>query len=76
MCVSKVQLIALRALGLDLKRIQLCVILNDQGRALDVALLQAAHGLADSMLRQPAHLADECAQPIEIVVEGLECMSG
>ena len=30
---------------------------------------------ADGMLGQPAHLADQRAQPVEIVVERLERMS-
>ena len=43
--------------------------------ALDVALDEAAHRLADRMLGEPAHLADERAQPVDVLVERLERMS-
>ena len=63
------------ALGLDLQRVQLLVVFNDARGALNVALLEAAHRLADGMLGKAAHFADQRPQPIEIVVERLECMS-
>ena len=41
----------------------------------DVALDQAAHRFLDGMFGKPAHLADERAQPVDILVERLERMS-
>ena len=63
------------AFGLDLKRVELLVVLDDPLGAFEVAVDQAAHRFADRMLGQPAHLADERAQPIEILVEYFERMS-
>jgi len=59
------------ALGLDLERVELLVVLDDPLGAFQVAIDEAAHRFADGVLGQPAHLADERAQPIEILVEGL-----
>ena len=63
------------ALGLDLERVELLVVLDDLLRAFEVALDEAAHRFADGMLGEPAHLADERAQPVEILVERLDRMS-
>ena len=62
-------------LGLDLERVELLVVLDDLGGAVEVALHQAAHRLADRMFGQAAHLADERAQPVEVLVERLDRMS-
>jgi hypothetical protein len=61
-------------LRLNLQYIELLVVLDDLGRTFDVALDEAAHGLADRMFRQSAHLADQRAKAVEILVEGFERM--
>jgi hypothetical protein len=48
--------------------------LDDPGGAFEVPLDEAPHRLADRMLGEPAHLADERAEAIEILVECLERM--
>ena len=40
----------------------------------DVALDEAAHRLADRVLGKAAHLADERAQPLQVLVEGFQRM--
>ena len=47
----------------------------DPAYRFEVALDEAAQGLADGMLGQPAHLADERAQAVEVLVERLDRMS-
>ena len=61
-------------LGLDLERIELLVVLDDLGRAIEVMLDKAAHGFANGMFGKTAHLADERAQPVQVLVERLDCM--
>ena len=63
------------ALGLDLERVELLVVLDDLRGALEVALDEAAHRFADRMFGKAAHLADERAQAIDVFVERLERMS-
>jgi hypothetical protein len=41
-----------------------------------VALDEAAHCLDDGLLRQLAHLADEPAKAVDVLVKGLERMAG
>ena len=61
-------------LRLDLEHVELLVLSDDALGALDVALGEAAHGFADRVLGKAAHLADERAQPVEILIECLERM--
>ena len=64
------------ALGLDLERVELVVVLRRLRAAPSTSRCdQAAHRFADRMLGKAAHLADERAQPVEILVERLERMS-
>ena len=62
-------------LGLDLEHVELLVVLDDLRPRHRVALDQAAHRLADRMLGEAAHLADQRAQPLKVLVEGLERVS-
>ena len=61
-------------LGLHLERIELLVIEDHLLGALEVALDEAAHGVPDRMFGKAAHLADERAQALQILVECLERM--
>jgi len=63
------------AFGLDLERIELLVLLDDLQGAIEVAPDEAAHGLADRMFGKPAHLADQRAQPLDVLIERLQRMS-
>ena len=62
------------ALGLHLERVELLVVANDLLGTADIALDQAAHRFADRIFGEPAHLADERAQSVEVLVECLERM--
>ncbi len=57
------------------ERIELLVIVDDLLRPFEVALHEAAQGFADGMFGQPAHLADERAQSVQVLVERLDRMS-
>jgi DNA-binding transcriptional LysR family regulator len=61
--------------GFHFERIELLVILDDALGPFDISLDKAAHRLADAVLGQTTHLADQGAKPVEILVEGFECMS-
>ena len=63
-------------LGFDLERVELLVVLDDACAPSVSRWIEAAHGFADRMLREPAHLADQRAQPLDVLVERLERMSG
>jgi len=63
-------------LGLDLQGIDLLVTLDDVERSFGVTLDEAAHRLADRLMRELAHLADEPAKPLDIFVEGFDRVAG
>ena len=48
---------------------------SGEASAVEVALDKAAHGFADRMFGEAAHLADERAKPFDVLVERLDRMS-
>ena len=62
-------------LDLGLERVDLLVAADDLGGGDRVAPDQRLHRVADRDFGEPAHLADERAQPLDLLVERLERMS-
>ena len=61
---------------LNLEAVDLLVALDDPKRAFVIALDEAPHRLADGFMRLLAHFADEPAEAIDVIIEGLERMAG
>src|SRR3546814_2617535 len=61
-------------LDLGFERVDLLVALDDLRRKALVAVADRGHRLEQRLLGAPSHLADQAAQAVQILVEGLDGM--
>jgi len=61
-------------LDLGFERVDLLVALHDLRREVEVAHVERGHRLEQRLFGAAAHLADQPAQAVEILVEGLDGM--